>query len=48
MPVAFEIDGDPVERTGWMVMIVRQVEEVSDLAEIERLDGFELDPWRAA
>ena len=43
---AFEIDGgDPVERTGWSVIIVGEVEEISDAGEIERLEGFGLEPW---
>lgn len=43
---AFEIDGtDPVERTGWSVIIVGEAEEVTDPAEIDRLEGFELEPW---
>lgn len=43
---AFEIDGaDPVERTGWSVIIIGEAEEVTDPAEIDRLDGLELEPW---
>jgi uncharacterized protein len=43
---AFEIDGgDPVERTGWSVIIVGEAEKVTDPGEIERLEGFELEPW---
>jgi uncharacterized protein len=43
---AFEIDGaDRVERTGWSVIIVGEAEEVTDPAEIGRLEGFELEPW---
>jgi nitroimidazol reductase NimA-like FMN-containing flavoprotein (pyridoxamine 5'-phosphate oxidase superfamily) len=43
---AFEIDGtDPVDQTGWSVIIVGEVEEVTDPAEIERLEDFELEPW---
>jgi uncharacterized protein len=43
---AFEIDGtDPVDQTGWSVIIVGEVEEVTDPAEIERLEEFELEPW---
>jgi hypothetical protein len=45
-PAVFEIDGgDPVERTGWSVIIAGHGEEVTDPADIERLEGFELDPW---
>lgn len=43
---AFEIDGgDAVERTGWSVIIVGEAEEVTDPAEIARLEDFGLDPW---
>jgi len=43
---AFEIDGtDPVERTGWSVIVVGEAEEETDPAEIDRLEGFELEPW---
>jgi nitroimidazol reductase NimA-like FMN-containing flavoprotein (pyridoxamine 5'-phosphate oxidase superfamily) len=42
----FEIDGgDPVERTGWSVIIVGKPEEVTDRAEIGRLEDLELEPW---
>jgi len=45
-PVTFEIDGtDPVERTGWSVIVAGQGEEVTDAAEIERLENLELEPW---
>jgi len=43
---AFEIDGgDPVERTGWSVIVVGEAEEVTDPTEIDRLEDFELEPW---
>jgi nitroimidazol reductase NimA-like FMN-containing flavoprotein (pyridoxamine 5'-phosphate oxidase superfamily) len=43
---AFEIDGtDPVQRAGWSVIIVGEAEEVTDPAEIARLEDFGLDPW---
>ena len=43
---AFEIDGtDPVDQTGWSVIIVGEAEEVTDPAEIERLEDLELEPW---
>jgi uncharacterized protein len=43
---AFEIDGtDPVDQTGWSVIIAGEVEEVTDPAEIERLEAFELESW---
>ena len=42
----FEIDGgDPVERTGWSVIIVGKPEEVTDRVEIGRLEHLELEPW---
>jgi uncharacterized protein len=42
----FEIDGgDPVERTGWSVIIVGKPEEVMDRAELGRLEDLELEPW---
>ena len=45
-PATFEIDsGDPVERTGWSVIVAGEGEEVTDPAEIERLEAFGLDPW---
>jgi nitroimidazol reductase NimA-like FMN-containing flavoprotein (pyridoxamine 5'-phosphate oxidase superfamily) len=43
---AFEIDGtDPVDRAGWSVIVVGKAEEVTDPAEIEQLEDFELEPW---
>lgn len=40
-PATFEIDGgDPVERTGWSVIIAGQSEEVTDPAEIGTARGF--------
>ena len=45
-PATFEIDGgDHVERTGWSVIVAGQGEEVTDPAEIERLEAFGLEPW---
>jgi nitroimidazol reductase NimA-like FMN-containing flavoprotein (pyridoxamine 5'-phosphate oxidase superfamily) len=42
----FEIDGgDPVERAGWSVIVVGEAEEVTDSAEIDRLEDLELEPW---
>ena len=42
----FEIDGtDPIDRTGWSVIVVGEAEEVTDPAEIDRLKDFELEPW---
>ncbi len=41
-----EIDGgDPFEPTGWKVIIVGKPEEVTDRAEIVRLEDLELEPW---
>ena len=43
---AFEIDGsDPVDRAGWSVIVVGEAEEVTDPAEIDQLEDFELEPW---
>jgi uncharacterized protein len=43
---AFEIDGtDSVDRTGWSVIIVGEAEEVTDQAEIDRFEDFEIEPW---
>ena len=43
---AFEIDGtDPVDRAGWSVILVGEAEEVTDPAEINQLEDFELEPW---
>ena len=43
---AFEIDGtDPVERAGWSVTMVGEAEEVTELAEIDRLEDLEFEPW---
>jgi len=43
---AFEIDGtDPVDQTGWSVIIVGEAEEVTDPAEIDRLEDLELESW---
>jgi hypothetical protein len=45
----FEIDGgDTVERTGWSVIAVGDSEEVTDSAEIGRLEDLELEPWAPA
>ncbi len=43
---AFEIDGsDPSTETGWSVIVTGATEEVSNAAEIQRLDGLGLRPW---
>ena len=45
-PAAFEIDGtDSVDQTGWSVIIVGEAEEVTDPAEIKRLEDIELESW---
>jgi uncharacterized protein len=45
-PATFEIDGgDLVQRTGWSVIIAGQGEEVTDPAEMERLEALGLEPW---
>jgi uncharacterized protein len=45
-PATFEIDGgDPVERTGWSIIIAGEGEEVTEPSEIERLEAFGLEPW---
>ena len=45
-PAAFEIDGtDSVDQTGWSVIIVGEAEEVTDPAEIKRLEDLELESW---
>jgi uncharacterized protein len=43
---AFEIDGvDPVEHTGWSVIIQGVSEEITDPTEIERLEELRLEDW---
>jgi uncharacterized protein len=43
---AFEIDGtDPVDQTGWSVIIVGEAEEVTEPSEVKRLEDFELETW---
>jgi uncharacterized protein len=43
---AFEIDGiDPVSRTGWSVIIVGMVEEVTSPTELRRLNRLGLETW---
>jgi nitroimidazol reductase NimA-like FMN-containing flavoprotein (pyridoxamine 5'-phosphate oxidase superfamily) len=42
----FEIDGsDPAERTGWSVIISGVSEEITNPAELRRIDGLGLEPW---
>lgn len=44
--VAFEIDGfDPVDHTGWSVLVRGPALEVTDEAELERLRRLPLRPW---
>jgi uncharacterized protein len=43
---AFEIDGvEPGGRTGWSIVIVGVVEEVTNQSEVRRLDNLGLDVW---
>jgi uncharacterized protein len=43
---AFEIDGlDEGSRTGWSVIIHGVAEEVTNQAEVRRLDGLGVTPW---
>lgn len=43
---AFEIDGtDPVDRTGWSVVVVGAAEEVTGASELRRLEQSGLEPW---
>ena len=43
---AFEVDGlDHEARSGWSVIVVGATEEVTDPADLRRLDGLDLDPW---
>jgi hypothetical protein len=42
----FEIDGsDPARRTGWSVIISGVIEEITNPAELRRIDGNGLEPW---
>jgi nitroimidazol reductase NimA-like FMN-containing flavoprotein (pyridoxamine 5'-phosphate oxidase superfamily) len=42
----FEIDGsDPAKRTGWSVIISGVTEEITNPAELRRIDGLGLEPW---
>jgi nitroimidazol reductase NimA-like FMN-containing flavoprotein (pyridoxamine 5'-phosphate oxidase superfamily) len=43
---AFEIDGtDPAGRIGWSVIIVGVTEEITDPAELRRIEELGLEPW---
>jgi nitroimidazol reductase NimA-like FMN-containing flavoprotein (pyridoxamine 5'-phosphate oxidase superfamily) len=44
--VAFEVDdADPTTRTGWSVLVVGPVEEVTDAKTLARVDALGLEPW---
>jgi nitroimidazol reductase NimA-like FMN-containing flavoprotein (pyridoxamine 5'-phosphate oxidase superfamily) len=44
--VAFEVDdADPATRTGWSVLVVGPVEEITDRATLERVDETGLEAW---
>ncbi len=43
---AFEIDGiDPAGRVGWSVIILGVTEEITNPAELRRVEGLGLEPW---
>jgi nitroimidazol reductase NimA-like FMN-containing flavoprotein (pyridoxamine 5'-phosphate oxidase superfamily) len=43
---AFEIDGiDPVGRVGWSVIIQGVTEEITNSAELRRIEALGLEPW---
>jgi nitroimidazol reductase NimA-like FMN-containing flavoprotein (pyridoxamine 5'-phosphate oxidase superfamily) len=43
---AFEIDGiDPVGRVGWSVIIQGITEEITNPAELQRIEALGLEPW---
>jgi nitroimidazol reductase NimA-like FMN-containing flavoprotein (pyridoxamine 5'-phosphate oxidase superfamily) len=43
---AFEIDGiDPAGRVGWSVIIVGVCEEITNTADLRRIEGLGLEPW---
>src|ERR1700730_764201 len=43
---AFEIDGiDPAGRVGWSVIIVGVCEEITNTAELRRIEALGLEPW---
>ncbi|RYV51648.1 pyridoxamine 5'-phosphate oxidase family protein [Pengzhenrongella frigida] len=45
-PMAFEIDGiEARTRTGWSVLVRGHAQEVTDPAEVVRLEELELVPW---
>jgi nitroimidazol reductase NimA-like FMN-containing flavoprotein (pyridoxamine 5'-phosphate oxidase superfamily) len=44
--VAFEVDAyDPLERSGWSVLLVGEAREIVDPAEVEALEETGLEPW---
>lgn len=44
--VAFEIDGfDPLDHSGWSVLVQGVAEEVTDPGELDRLRRIPLEPW---
>ncbi|MBV9941608.1 MAG: pyridoxamine 5'-phosphate oxidase family protein [Solirubrobacterales bacterium] len=43
---AFEVDGlDHGARSGWSVIVVGATEEVTNPADLRRLNGLDLEPW---
>ncbi len=43
---AFEIDGiDPAGRVGWSVIVVGVSEEITNSAEVRRIEELGLEPW---
>lgn len=43
---AFEVDGlDPDTRSGWSVIVVGATEEVTNPADLRRLDGLGIEHW---
>ena len=45
---AFEIDGiEPAAETGWSVIVQGPIEEITNTAEIHRIERLELHPWAA-
>jgi uncharacterized protein len=43
---AFEVDGlDHAAQSGWSVIVVGATEEVTNPADLRRLDGLDLDQW---
>src|SRR5512142_2337477 len=43
---AFEVDGlDHESRSGWSVILIGATEEVTNPADVRRLEGLGVDPW---